>query len=187
MLQRARSLGAGEALVGNIGHLALVNEAGLTPHADYRLNISNNATAHKIEELGFEDAVLSPELTLPRIRDISGARYAVVYGKVPLMTVEKCVMREISDCDRCKKNGWGYLTDRKGVRFAVRREWEHRNIIFNSVPFYMADKKDLLAKYRITAEHFIFTDETADDADKVITAYKKGLAPTAKQVRRINV
>ena len=187
MLQRARSLGASEALVGNVGHLALVTEAGLTPHADYRLNISNNATARKIEELGFEDAILSPELTLPRIRDIAGARYVVVYGKVPLMTVEKCVMREISDCDRCKKNGWGYLTDRKGVRFAVRREWMHRNIIFNSVPFYMADKKDLLAKYRITGEHFIFTDETADDADKVITAYKKGLAPVAKQVRRINV
>ena len=187
MLQRARSLGASEALVGNVGHLALVTEAGLTPHADYRLNISNNATARKIEELGFEDAILSPELTLPRIRDIAGARYVVIYGKVPLMTVEKCVMREISDCDRCKKNGWGYLTDRKGVRFAVRREWMHRNIIFNSVPFYMADKKDLLAKYRITGEHFIFTDETADDADKVITAYKKGLAPTAKQVRRINV
>ena len=187
MLHRARSLGASEALVGNVGHLALATEAGLTPHADYRLNISNNATARKIEELGFEDAVLSPELTLPRIRDISGAKYTVVYGKVPLMTVEKCVMREISDCDRCKKNGWGYLTDRKGVRFAVRREWEHRNIIFNSVPFYMADKKDLLAKNRITGEHFIFTDETADDADKVITAYKKGLAPSAKQVRRINV
>lgn len=187
MLERARSLGATEALVGNVGHLALANEAGLTPHADYRLNISNNATALKIEELGFEDAILSPELTLPRIRDIAGARYAVVYGKVALMTVEKCVMREISDCDKCKKNGWGYLTDRKGVRFAVRREWMHRNIIFNSVPFYMADKKDLLAKYRITAEHFIFTDETADEADKVITAYKKGLAPTAKQVRRINV
>jgi putative protease len=157
------------------------------PHADYRLNTSNNATARSLEELGFVDAILSPELTLPRIRDIAGARYAVVYGKVPLMTLEKCVMREISDCDKCKKNGWGYLSDRKGVRFAVRREWNHRNIVFNSVPFYMADKKDMLTKYRIGGEHFIFTDESADEADKIIDAYKKGLAPSAKQVRRINV
>ena len=174
-------------MVGNVGHLAIVKEAGLVPHADYRLNISNNATAREVEALGFVDAVLSPELTLPRIRDISGARYAVVYGKVPLMTLEKCVLREISDCEKCKKNGWGYLTDRKGVRFAVSREWRHRNIVFNSVPFYMADKKDQLLKYRITGEHFIFTDESADEADKIITAYKKGLTPSAKQVRRINV
>lgn len=187
MLKRAKELGATEALVGNVGHLAIVKEAGLVPHADYRLNISNNATAREVEALGFVDAVLSPELTLPRIRDISGARYAVVYGKVPLMTLEKCVLREISDCEKCKKNGWGYLTDRKGVRFAVSREWQHRNIVFNSVPFYMADKKDQLLKYRITGEHFIFTDESADEADKIITAYKKGLTPSAKQVRRINV
>ena len=187
MLTKAKELGATEALIGNVGHLAIVREAGLNPHADYRLNISNNATAREVETLGFEDAILSPELTLPRIRDIAGARYAVVYGKVPLMTLEKCVLREISDCDKCKKLGWGYLSDRKGVRFAVRREWQHRNIVFNSVPFYMADKKDLLLKYKITGEHFIFTDESAEEADKIITAYKKGLAPSAKQVRRINV
>ena len=187
MLERARSLGATEALVGNIGHVSLAKAAGLTPHADFRMNVSNSTSAREVEALGFEDTVLSPELTLPRIRDIAGATLAVVYGKAPLMTVEKCVMREISDCDRCKKNGWGYLTDRKGARFAVRREWEHRNIIFNSVPFYMADKKDLLSKYRISGEHFIFTDESADEADKVISASKKGLPPTAKQVRRINV
>ena len=36
MLKRAKELGATEALVGNVGHLAIVKEAGLVPHADYR-------------------------------------------------------------------------------------------------------------------------------------------------------
>jgi hypothetical protein len=73
------------------------------------------------------------------------------------------------------------------MRFAVRREFDHRNIIFNSVPVYMADRKDALVKYKVTGEHFIFTDESKDEAERVIIAYKKGLPPSAKQVRRINV
>jgi len=189
MLAKAKSLGATDALIGNIGHLSFVKNAGLTPHADYRMNISNNVAASEAEALGFEDMILSPELTLPRIRDIGGRKLIVVYGKIPLMTVEKCIMREpsVSDCEKCEKLGWGYLTDRKGMKFAVRREYKHRNIIFNSVPVYMADRRDMLTKYRITAEHFIFTDESAKEADGIILSYKKGLAPSNRQVRRINV
>ena len=139
------------------------------------MNTSNNTAAKTVEDIGFEDVIVSPELTLPQIRDIGGARLALAYGKIPLMTVEKCVMREIASCEKCKANGWGYLIDRKGIRFAVRREWKHRNIIFNSFPVYMADKKDQLIKYNIESEHFIFSDESKEEADRIINAYRKAL------------
>lgn len=185
MLKKAVSKGATHALVGNIGHIDLAKDAGLTVHADYRFNITNSRTASEIEELGFEDMIVSPELTLPQIRDIGGDRAVTVYGKMPLMTLEKCVMREISDCKKCKSGGFGYLVDRKGVRFAVRREWKHRNIIFNSVPFYMADRSLLLTRYKINSQHFIFTDESEDEVLRVINAYKNGLSPRDSSVRRI--
>ena len=189
MLRRAYENGARHVLVGNVGHFDIVRsavgEGKMTVHADYRMNIANCASAKAAEELGALDMIVSPELTLPQIRDIGGDRLAVVDGKLPLMTVEKCVMREISDCRSCESGKWGYLVDRRGMRFAVCREWKHRNIIFNSVPVYMADRREVLAKHKIVGEHFIFTDETASEADAVIRAYKAGTAP-AMQIRRIS-
>ena len=140
MLRHANKLGAEHVLVGNIGHFDIVRsavgEGKMTLHADYRMNIANSVSAKRVEELGALDMIVSPELTLPQIRDIGGDRLALVYGKVPLMTVEKCVMREISDCESCERGKWGYLVDRRGMRFAVCREFQHRNLIFNSVPVY---------------------------------------------------
>jgi hypothetical protein len=33
---------------------------------------------------------------------IGGESFGVVYGRTPLMVTEKCVGREISDCDSCR-------------------------------------------------------------------------------------
>ena len=187
MLKAAKEKGAHHALVGNIGHISLASEAGLEVHVDHRFNISNCSAAKEIADLGVSDMVVSAELTLPQIRDIGGKRLATVYGKLPLMTIEKCVIKEISDCKRCEREGFAYLVDRKGVRFAVRREYKHRNLIFNSVPVYMADRADLLSKYRVDGWHFIFSDESAREVDEVIDAYVLRRAPGVGSVRRINI
>jgi len=186
MLSEAKAAGAIHALVGNIGHLEMVKHAGLIPHADYRMNIANGESAARAEELGFVDMIVSPELSLPQIRDIGGDRLALIYGKAVLMTLEKCVIRDVADCKRCESEGVVYITDRKGVRFGIMREWEHRNIIFNSIPTYMADRADALAKNKILGGHFVFSDETRDEVDAVIDAYKKGKAPKNGRIRRIN-
>ena len=191
MLCRAIDKGARHVLVGNVGHFDIVRKIAdgreIEMHADHRMNITNSSTAKVVEGLCGGDMIASSELTLPQIRDIGGDRLAIVYGKVPLMTVEKCVMREISSCDECNNNRWAYLVDRRGMRFAVCREWKHRNIIFNSVPVYMADRREQLMKYKIVGEHYIFTDETKKEAEAVIRGYKEGRAPLAKQIRRISI
>ena len=186
LLRSAAEKGASHALVGNIGHIDLVRKAGLKAHADHRFNISNSSAAKELEGLDVSDFTVSAELTLPQIRDIGGKRLATVYGKLPLMTLEKCVIKEISDCKHCENEGFAYLVDRKGVRFAVRREFKHRNIVFNSVPVYMADRSDLLCKYRVDGWHFIFCDESKGEIDGVIDAYISHRAPKTT-VRRINI
>ena len=186
-LRKAAKMGAEHALVGNIGHFSLASEAGLIIHADHRCNISSATAAKELSSLGVADMVVSSELTLPQIRDIGGRRLATVYGKLPLMTLEKCVIKEISDCKTCESQGFAYLVDRKGVRFAARREYKHRNLIFNSVPVYMADRYDLLKKYRVDGWHFIFSDESANEVDEVIDAYISRRAPKTNAVRRINI
>ena len=183
MLSVAKQKGVRYALVGNLGHIDIVKQSGLVPIGDFRFNVTNCESVCALEEMGIDSIILSPELTLPQARDIKGDTSLIVYGRIPLMTVEKCVIREIADCDTCAKNA-AILTDRRGVRFPVLREWEHRNVIYNSLPTSMSDRQDQLTKAGITNQHFLFSTESPDEVDEVIKLWKKGAAlPFA--VRRI--
>ena len=176
--------GIRRALVGNIGHLSLAQAAGLICDGDFRLNVTNTQTVAVLESLGVHSPILSPELTLPQIRDIEGDVRTIVYGRIPLMLLEKCVIREVSDCKTCE-TGRATLTDRRGVVFPILRTPDHRNIIYNSVPTYTADRQEQLLRYRTGGRHFIFSIETPSDVDAVVSAYQKG-SPAQGQVRRIN-
>ena len=183
LLREAAAKGATHALVGNYGHLSLVRRAGLIPVGDYRLNATNRESLRCAEEAGIEELILSPELTLPQIRDVGGNTEVIVYGRVPLMTLEKCVIREIADCNACAK-GTVKLRDRRGVEFPILREWEHRNVIYNSLPTGMSDRTGALRDAKITAQHFLFSVESPAEVDAVIDAYRHGTALRGT-VRRI--
>ena len=185
MLTEAKEKGAEHLLVGNLGHLDLARSSGLIIHGDFRLNVFNSETADFVESLGFEDAVLSPELTLSQMRDIGGNTYSCIYGRVPLMVTEKCVGKEIGGCDKCN-SGRAVLTDRRGITFPVLRAYGHRSVIFNSVPFYMADKTDALDANGLSMRFFIFSTESRSQAAEVIQAYKKGMTPRdPSKIKRI--
>lgn len=183
MLSDARSAGASHALVSNLGHIALAREAGMHIHGDFRLNIYNSYAIDALMELGFESLMASPELTLPQLRDLGLP--AIVYGRVPLMVLEKCLIRDLYSCEECGRRGFLGLTDRRGVRFPLIRTWKHRNLLYNSVPIYMADRRPELERAGLTAGHFIFSTETAREAGEVLEAYRLGLG-TDKKIRRIN-
>ena len=102
---------------------------------------------------------------------------AVSLKKVPLMLLEH-------------RTGVRSLTDRRGVSFPVRPEQRldgcrERELIYNSVPVYMADRAEQLARAGITTQHFIFSTESAREVDSVIAAYEDGLPPRSDAVRRI--
>ena len=183
MLKDAARRGATHALVGNLGHLQLVRECGLTPMGDFRLNITNQATAAELEKLGIDGFLLSPELSLPQMRDLGGCAGAIVYGRLPLMLLEKCVIRELADCDSCA-TGCVRLKDRRGAEFPVLREWEHRNVVYNSLPTCMSDRADSLDRAGLTFRHFLFSVESAAEVDEVIRAFQ-ARRPIQGQVRRI--
>ena len=184
LLKKAKSLGARHALVGNLGHISLAREAGLEIHGDLRLNAANGDTVAALERLGVSDVVLSPELTLARMRDIGGESAAIVYGRLPLMVTEKCIGRELADCKACI-SGKLTLTDRKGVSFPVLREWEHRSLILNSLPIFMADKESSLKGAGLSMRHFLFTTESPREVDSIIEKYKRG-EPSTTPIRRMN-
>lgn len=188
LLRLAYSKGMRLAIAENFGQLPLVRQSGLTPLGGLRLGVANTDSALAVRSLGINELTLSPELTLPRMRDIARTVEgcaAVVYGKLPMMITEKCVIREVSSCDECKRRGGsGILTDRTGARFYLKREFGHRTLIFNSLPTYTADMSDKLAPLGLSSHIFLFTDEDRSAVNGVIEAYRNHIAPTGK-VRRI--
>ncbi len=172
-LERAVSLGATHALVCHLGQIKLALEYGLIPHGDYRLNVFNTLSAEQYLEGGVRDVILSPELTLPQMRDISAPKAAIVYGRLPVMLLTKPTEEKA-------------LTDKTGAVFPIIRE-AGCDILLNSVPIYMADKSAELDLYGIRGRHFIFTTESKKEAADIISAYKnegKGY-PVPTKIRRI--
>lgn len=177
MLSDAVSKGARHALVSNIGHFSLIEEFDLVPHIDYRMNIFNTVTANELVYMmpkKPESALLSAELTLPQIRDIyfdeNVSKGAVVYGRIPLMTLEKPV-------------GKRSLRDSRNTVFPIILE-NKRDMIVNSVPIYMAEYQKRLDDAGIEERHFLFTTESRADVMKVIYAYKHN-QPEKDRIRRI--
>ena len=187
LVNKAISEGAKSVIISNIGQIGWFDGLDVELVADYRFNIMNNVHASQMEKIGLDEYVLSPELTIPQIRDISGNRGVIVYGRIPLMTLEKCVIRDNFGCDKCNKNCPDKITsicDRRGYVFPVVREFKHRNILFNSQKTCMSDRPIELARANVINQHFIFTTETPREVDEVINAYKNNL-PLDEAVRRI--
>lgn len=173
----AKEKGATDILCGNYGHLDIAKSSGMRIHGDMRLNVTNSAAARFAFEKGFESIILSPELTAIQSRDIGGNVRNIVYGRLPLMLLEKCFAKEVSGCNACE-NDRAELVDRVSAHFPILREEPHRNILFNSVPTYAAERPPH------GGQHFIFTTENEREMLDVIEAYKKKLPPKY-DIRRI--
>ncbi len=182
MLENAKKNGAIYALVSNIGQIEAARAAGFELHGDFRLNVWNSYTARALCER-LESVMLSPELSGAMARDIKTPKSMIVYGKVPMMLLERCVIKDSVGCEKCRDNAF-CIKDRTGTEFTVVREFEHRNTVYNSVPVYMADRRRLLSEINSDDEHFIFSDETPAECKRIVAAYKKELGPSGT-IRRI--
>ncbi len=169
MLAAAKSKGITHALVGNPHQVKLAREAGMEIVGDFRLNITNGISAAYWQSHGVTDAILSPELTAPALRDIGGRVFA--WGRIPLMLTERCFMRENGGCQKC---GEVILKDRMGAMFPLMQVYPHRNQILNSIPTYLGDLKEGLPPG--TAPHFLFTVETLQEVREVLVSYRKKAA-----------
>ena len=143
-LERARSLGFTGALIGNIGHLPLVRGTGLRMYGDYGLNVFNARSLAYLRDKGLESACLSFELRSAQIRDMRKVlpAEAVVYGRLPLMITENCLIQNGIGCslDRtgacvpedgpCRAGH--VLTDRTGAEFPLLPAYGHRTELQNA-------------------------------------------------------
>lgn len=172
--------GAREALVTSLCALALCREAALVPHGSLLLDIENSGALAAYGMAGLCTAALSPELTE---REFAAVKHEIpkgvlLYGAVPLMLLERCLMRKAENCSRCEKTQKTlYLTDRRGVRFPIVRLLPHRNLLYNSVPTYLIDRKEALLQAGAEVFWLNFTTESRARCARILQAFKAAEPP----------
>lgn len=195
MLIRVKLCGVNHVMVSNVGTLRLALKYGFQVHGGLQLNVYNSRTAEVLASEGLSSVILSPELNIAQMKAASSASPiktgAAVYGKLPEAVLEKCIIRDMyspdvspKKCEACGDGQFRYFKDREGENVPVCREFIHRNVMYNPVPIYMADKLEAVSGGAVGDLHFFFTDETPEEAEAIIEAYKNK-TPTHKRIKRM--
>lgn len=173
-LRTVYDMGVRQVLAGNLGQLHIVRAAGFAVRGDFGLNIVNSRAMRYLREQGLDSQLLSFELTLPQIRDISKAVPAevLIYGRLPLMLMENCVIKNRTGTCTCQ-TGTVRLVDRVGEEFPIVKDpGTCRNVLLNGKKLYLLDKKDAFRGMGLWALRLQFTTENPSEIDKVLMDYQ---------------
>jgi len=165
-----RSLGIRDALVGNLGLIAPVREAGMRVRGDFGLNIFNSRAIDMAKRLDLTSATLSFEMTLAQIRDVSKAIPCelLVYGRMPLMVVENCLIFNKSGECTCH-NGSIKLVDKTGAEFPVIKDGNScRSVLLNGKKLSLLDRQEDMTRLGVWATRVYFTTENPREVDRVL-------------------
>jgi len=165
-----RQLGVQDVLVGNLALLILAKECRMQARGDFGLNLYNSGAMHVVRALGLASACLSFEMTLPQIRDVSKAvpSEILIYGRMPLMLTENCLIRGKTGQCSCHLAP-AKLTDKTGAEFPIIRDGNScRSVLLNGKKLNLLDRQNDLSRLGLWATRLYFTTENAREVDRVL-------------------
>ena len=150
LLEAAKASGCASLAVQNLGQTGLGERLGLPARGGYGLNIFNSRSLAQCRDWGLKSAALSFELRHEQIRDLRKPLpcEAVVYGRLPLMLTENCLIANAGKGCGARKGvpmpcaAPHRLTDRRGEDFPVLPVFGCRSEIENSKVLYLADRPE---------------------------------------------
>ena len=137
---------------------------------------------------------VSFELRFAQIRDLKKVipAEAIVYGRLPLMITENCLVQNSVGCKldqtgRCvPKNApctQGHtLVDRTGAAFPMLGVYGHRTELQNSRPLYLADRSEY-RRCGLAYARLRFTTETPEECVEIFRAYRENRVPAGEFTR----
>lgn len=170
-LEKLFDFGVNEALAGNLGHVFMARQAGMKVRGDFGLNAFNSYTLGVLKDAGFLSATASFELRLTQIKAMAKPldTELIIYGRLPLMVSDQCIIRH--SAGRCACQTPGQLADRMGSVFPVVKEFGCRNVIYNAHKLYLADKRDDLYALGLWGLRMLFTTESPRECVEVAKGY----------------
>ncbi len=180
LLINLKEKGVRKSLCGNLAAFTIAKELGYQIIADASMNIINSFATKSTEEFCAKEIILSNEITLAQAEKIGSSlpKGLIVYGHTPLMLFKNCPIKNGKSCSVCDKKG--YITDRKNINFPIRCRMGFSEM-FNSVPTFLADRKDEYSFLDFVVLHF--TIEEKERVCEVINAYKNALPPDTQYTR----
>ena len=173
-MQLIKSLGVNQVLAGNLGLMIPARQTGMEIRGDFGLNLYNSGAVNCARELELKSACLSFEMTLPQIRDVSKAVPCelLVYGRMPLMVTENCLIRGKTGQCSCHLSGTK-LTDKTGADFPVIRDGKScRSVLLNGKKLSWLDRQKDLSRLGLWATRLYFTTENPREVDQVLNNYR---------------
>ena len=169
-LLTVKEYGVQDVLIGNLALLVTAKECRMNVRGDFGLNLYNSGAMEVARALGMASACLSFEMTLPQIRDISKAVPAemLVYGRMPLMLTENCLIRGKTGQCTCHL-GPAKLTDKTGAEFPIIKDGNScRSVLLNGKKLNLLDRQGDLSRLGLWATRLYFTTENAKEVDRVL-------------------
>ncbi len=193
ILSLLREQGVPSVMAHTPGQCEQAISHGLAADLSFRANVISEKTARLYAGMGCRLIFASPELGSGTVSALHLG--AIVYGKIPAMTLSRCVIC-LSEKGGCPKGNEGgrhsdplsakphscrcTLTDRMGARFTVFGQQNCENIVVNAVPTWMGDRLDTLRG--ASAHHYLFTDESAEAALTVLSRYERGESERGRRI-----
>lgn len=177
-LDSVYAMGVRKVLVGNLGQISLARSRGFEVCGDFGLNLYNSRTMDYFHKQGLQSVTASFEMTLPQIRDLRKAlpTEMLVYGRLPLMLTEQCLIKNRTGACSCQ-SGPVKLVDRMGEEFRVVHDpGTCRSVVLNGKKLYLLDKQRELRRLGLWALRLMFTTENPGEVNGVLSAYENGTA-----------
>jgi putative protease len=149
--------------------IELANQLGFEVMGGNFLNIANSLACSVLEKENLKDITVSAEIDLNEINQIQTEmnKGIIAYGKLPLMLLVNCPLKNGRDCADCDQKG--YITDRLGYKFPIRCNLNVSELL-NHTPIYLADKMEDLQNLDYLILYF--TDETDKQVSQILKAYE---------------
>ena len=178
LLELAKEKGCASLAVQNIGQTALAEKLGLAARGDFGLNVFNSRSLQELKSWGLKSACVSFELRHEQMRDLHKCLpcEAIVYGRLPLMITENCLISNAGKGCPARKGaavpceGAHTLTDRKNEDFPVLPVFGCRSEIENSKTLFLADKP-VFRRCGLRYARLRFTTEPAEECVRILERY----------------
>lgn len=167
-LQYFQTKGCHKAYCNTLAGLSLAKQAGFEIMYGNFGNVANSYSCQQLHAFGVKQIISSVELNVDEIEQIETEveKGVIGYGRIPLMLLVNCPLKNGRDCQNCDKKG--YIVDRKGIQFPIRCHLSVSELL-NSTPIYLADKMSDFQNVDFMLLYF--TIESQNEVNQMITAY----------------
>ena len=146
--------------------------------SNYNMNVYNNYTIEELTKLGISCVTLSPELDKLTLNSLYAniATEAIIYGNLPVMTTNYCLLSKSNFClEKCKSNcgnsKYTYsLKDRMNMNFRILPDYFYKTTtIFNSKKTSVS-----INEVNVSFARLDFIDESINEICEIINSFKNG-------------